>query len=198
MRYAQWLGLVFLLVAAWTGAARASDAYTLDQTDGSIEFTVTRLGLFPSHGVFHRFLVNLSLDSADPYQSRIVVTMDAGSARMDGPRATEILLSPDFFDTARFPSIRFASTRITRREAGRYVVEGSVEIRGITRPFSLDTRLVAERPDSRSQAEIADFVATGTLQRASFGMTADPLIISDAIGINIHARLLLSARFHGG
>lgn len=194
----RWLNLLLPLLLAWNGVARAADTYALDQTDGSIEFTVNHFGLFSSHGTFHHFLANLSLDPADPYRSTVVVSMDTGSAQMDRPGATQILLSPDFFDSDHFPHIRFASTRITQKGPGHYVVEGSVEIRGITRPFTLDTRLVAERPDPRSRAEIADFIATGALQRASFGMTADPLLISNMIDIIIHARLALSSSFHVG
>ena len=198
MRHTRWPSLILLLLVAWIGAARAADVYALDQTDGSIEFTIHHFGPLSSRGIFHRFRANLTLDPVNPYQSRIGVTMEAGSGEVDRPGATEILLSSDFFDAVQFPHIRFTSIRITRQGPGHYVVEGSVEIRGITKPFALDTRLVSAHADPRSQAEIAEFVATGTLQRASFGMTADPMLISNAIDITIHARLALGASFHVG
>lgn len=198
MRHTRWPSLILLLLVTWTGVARSADVYMLDQTAGSIEFTVHNFGLLTSRGIFHRFLANLTLDPVNPFQSRIIVTMEAGSGEMDRPVATEILLSPNFFDAAQFPHIRFASNHITREGPGHYVVDGSVEIRGITKPFALDTRLVSEHPDPRSQTKIAEFVATGTLQRSSFGMTADPLLVSNAIEIIIHARLALGPSYHVG
>lgn len=193
-----WWQILWVLLIAVPAGGRASNAYALDQTTGRIEFSVGLFRLFSGHGMFHRFAANLWLDEIHPYESRIVVTVDAGSAEMDRPGATEILLSPDFFDTGKFPRIRFASTKITQVGPGRYAVAGSLEIRGVSHPFVLDTRLVAEHHDAASQNEIADFVATGSVDRSAFGMTADRLLVSNTIDIIIHARLALTNGFRVG
>ncbi len=197
IRFARW-HILWLLLIACPAAGRASNAYALDQTNGSIEFSVGLFHLFSSHGVFHRFGANLWLDDIHPYQSKIMVTVDAGSAQMDRPGATDILLSPDFFDTGRFPRIRFASMRITQQGPGHYTVEGSLEIRGISRPFVLDTRLVAEHHDAGSGLRSRILSPPAALNARPSGWSPTRCSFRSTIDITIHARLALASGFHVG
>ena len=65
----------------------------------------------------------------------------SGSARVESITVQDEnlaghLLSPDFFDAARFPEVRFASTRLDR-DGDRVVVDGELEMRGTRRPVRL-------------------------------------------------------------
>ena len=102
-----------------------------------------------------------------------------------------MLRSADFFDVGRYPAIRFTSSAIAADGPGRYLVRGQIEIRGVTRPIELAATLVHAARDPASGARIDDFTVTGSLDRRAFGMTADPLFISNLVAIPIHARIIL-------
>ncbi len=106
-----------------------------------------------------------------------------------------MLRSADFFDVLRFPAIRFTSASVDALAQDRYAVRGTVEIRGVSQPMVLQTRLVSRYSDPVRRAEIAEFLATGTLQRSAFGMKTDQTMISDRVDITISARIQLGETF---
>jgi len=58
----------------------------------------------------------------------------------------------------------------------------------------LDATLERERADTADGKEIADFTVTGKLSRADYGMTAEPIMISDQVRLKIAARIELPAQ----
>ncbi len=179
-------------------AGRAEQLYSIDQRVGDIAFSVGHLGLFRSEGEFRRFDGRLTIDLARPDRTKIAVEVAAGSVDMAWQDAAAMLRSPDFFDVAHYPEVRFRSTAVEPLTPGRYRVRGLLEIRGITQPLVLDARLVGRHVDRERKAEIADFVVSGELRRSAFGMTADAIFISDIVRLTINARIQLDTRSGGG
>ena len=48
-------------------------------------------------------------------------------------------------------------------------------IRGITRPYRMEARLVDRKRDPDLGRDVADFTGAGDLRRSEFGMTAEPV-----------------------
>jgi polyisoprenoid-binding protein YceI len=177
------------------GSARSEESYSIDQTFGTIAFSVGHLGLFSSQGQFRRFHGTLLLDANHPEWTRISVDVASASADMSSQEETAMLQSPDFFNVQKYPDVHFKSTSVESVAPNHYLVRGEIEIRGITQPLILDAKLVGRHEDPARGAEVAEFVVTGTLQRSAFGMTADRTFISDKVAITINARVQLSATF---
>jgi polyisoprenoid-binding protein YceI len=129
------------------GSARAEESYSIDQTFGSIAFSVSHLGLFSSQGQFRRFGGTLLLDAHHPEWTKISVDVDAMSADMSSQEETAMLQSPDFFDVRQYPAVHFKSTSVETAAPDRYIVHGLIEIRGITQPLILDAKLVGRHTD---------------------------------------------------
>ncbi len=62
------------------------------------------------------------------------------------------LLSPEFFDTQRFPQLRFASTELSVGEDGSARVAGELEIRGETRRVEASGRFAHLGEDAYGQS----------------------------------------------
>lgn len=191
-RWIDWIatvGLVCAMTGLGGGIAGADGLYSLDQHVGTIGFSVGHLGLFASHGEFHRFTGSLALDRLHPERSRIAVDVDARSIGMAWQDAADKLRSAPYFDVSDYPDVRFTSTSVTADGPDKYAIRGRIEIRGVTQPLTLEAKLVRLRSVGASQT--ADFVVTGHLKRSAFGMTADKLFISDTVDITIDAHLEL-------
>ena len=94
-------------------------------------------------------------------------------------RATERLRSEPFFDVAHFPAARFHGQADGRGDANSFAIMGELTLRGVTRPFRMQARLV----DRRSGA--VRFEAEGSMSRADFGLVADRPLVSDAIQLSV-------------
>jgi polyisoprenoid-binding protein YceI len=191
------LALTLLGIGMLGTHAHAQGLYRIDQTFGGIEFTVSNLGLFDSHGVFDRFNGNLIIDPAHPDRTHVQVEVDATSVSMPWQEGAAMLRSEDFFNVDKYPDINFASTEVREIAPNHYEILGKLCIRGITQPQTLKAVLVDKHLDIAKGANVADFVVTGELKRSAFGMVADPGFISDTVGLRIHARIVLDRTASG-
>jgi len=187
------LALLGLIGPLAPTCAQASAAYAIDPRSGRIEFTVSHLGLFHSHGEFSRFDSKLTIDSQHPERTAINVVIHIASLTMAWENAADLLRSAAFFDAAHYPDARFTSTAVVPVSANHYIVKGNLEVRGVTRPIELDADLVEQHLDTQTGTEIGNFVVQGHLQRSAFGMTADSDFISDRVDLRISAHIQIVA-----
>jgi polyisoprenoid-binding protein YceI len=174
--------------------ARAADLFHLDQRYGTIAFSVIHFGAFASVGSFPKFMGNLSIDRAHPENTKIDVEADARSVVVPSPDGTEMLRGPEFFDIAHYPAVRFTSGSIKGLDPKHFEIDGTLEIRGIRHPRTLEATLVRDQADPVTGIEVASFSVSGTLLRSAYGMTAEPVMIANEVKLMIAARIELPAR----
>lgn len=184
-------GIVALSLGA--GIARANEAvYRIRPGTTTIGFSVDHMGMFTTEGSFGAFQGDLLLNLDDPSRSHVDVQVDTSSVEVESDEAEALLTSPAYFDPPKYPLLRFKAQNVTSLGDGRVRIEGDLTVRDVTRPQVLVAELKQRRFDPALQAEVADFVVSGTMERSQFGMTADQDFVSDEVilTINSHIRLL--------
>ena len=119
-------------------------------------------------------------DAAQPEASSIVIEARTASLRVDQPAARrrlgvegdlsesqradvdKAMRGADQLDTARHPTIRFASTRVLREGDGRLRVTGQLTLRGMAREVSFPATVALESGVLRGRATL-------TFLQSSFG-----------------------------
>jgi polyisoprenoid-binding protein YceI len=96
-----------------------------------------------------------------------------GSARVDSidvkdENLAAHLQSPDFFDAAQHPELRFESTEITRG-GNELAVHGTLTVKGVTRPVVLNGSIVDPVVDPHEQERLGLKLET-TIDRTEFGI----------------------------
>ncbi|HUA77821.1 MAG TPA: YceI family protein [Acetobacteraceae bacterium] len=190
------IGLLLGLVAGAVPASAGPLDYLISQHYGTIGFSVSQLGIFSVDGRFTRFAGRLAIDQQHPTETRIDVTIEAGSAAMASSDAVSMLRSPAYFDVAQYPAIHFVSKSISQVASGSFVIHGDLTIRGITHPQALEATLVNEQ-DPPSGPTIADFRVTGNLLRSAYGMMANQNFVGNKVHLAIFIRLTLDSPAHG-
>lgn len=127
----------------------------------------------------------LVFDSDDPSKSFVRVTVPVAKIDTFVAQLNKEFQSPMFFDTARFPTVTFQSTRVRTTGNGRYTITGNLTAHGLTRPVVLHAQLnkTGENPMTRQQA--IGFDATTTLKRSDFGLNFNVPNVSDEIALKI-------------
>jgi polyisoprenoid-binding protein YceI len=96
------------------------------------------------------------------------------------------LQAADFFNVAKFPTITFQSTSVRQINDRSGEVEGQLTMHGVTRPVTLNVRLVEPATASKDAA----WQASTHLSRKSFGLSWNALIeASQAVGDDIQITL---------
>jgi polyisoprenoid-binding protein YceI len=116
--------------------------WSADQAHSTVEFRVPHMGLAVVHG---RAPV-LSATIVGGERPSIEGTVDATAFTTFDETRDAHLQSPDFFDTARYPELRFTSTSV-EADGDDLVVHGNLTMKGTTRPVELRGRFVGAAPD---------------------------------------------------
>jgi polyisoprenoid-binding protein YceI len=102
----------------------------------------------------------------------VSAVLDATRISSGDPDRDGSLESPDYFDTKKFPTWTFASSKIEATGPASFVVDGTLTIHGVTQPERLEVS-VSGTP-ARPQ-----YHAVGSIDRHAFGMKGtrlDPAI----------------------
>jgi polyisoprenoid-binding protein YceI len=161
-------GLVLLSAGAAVSRAQAHD-YKIDPAHSEADFSVKHMAISTVHGTFHGVNGTIHFDPQDVTKSSVeatidVTTVDTGVAQRDGH-----LKSPDFFDTAKFPTMTFKSKSV-RKSAEGYEVLGDLTLHGITKPVVLHLDPPSKEQIGMDKKPHRGFVATTTINRQDFGV----------------------------
>ena len=142
--------------------------YQIDPSHSVVEFVVRHLGLAKVRGRFDEFEGRMTIGD-DIDQSEVAVTIQAASIDTRDPKRDEHLRSPDFLDTAQFPTMEFRSTGV-RREGAAWMVDGELTVHGVTKPVTLEVEFEGGAKDPWGGTRIG-FSAKTEVVRDDFGLT---------------------------
>lgn len=139
-------------------------------------------------GRFNQWTAAISYDPARLAASKFDVTVQLASAKTGDNDRDSALPGADFFDVAKYPQAHFVTTAF-RQQGGQVIADGTLTLRGVTRPVSLS---VAFKP----QGSGATMDVSGTLKRLDFGVGGGQYADTSVIGpdVKVSAHLLLSPK----
>jgi polyisoprenoid-binding protein YceI len=126
----------FLLTALLFATAAAPAADYLAQPESKLGFTATYQDE-AFEGSFARFTPAIRFDPADLANSRFDVRISLASANTANAERDEMLLGSEFFDAAGMPEARYVATRFRALGGNRFVAEGTLTLRGVSKPVPL-------------------------------------------------------------
>jgi polyisoprenoid-binding protein YceI len=106
-----------------------------------VQFTARQMGV-PLEGHFKKFDAQVSFDPAKLATSKIVFTVDTGSATMGSRETDAELPKATWFNVPQFPQATFQSSAIKALGAGKFEVTGKLSIKGMARDVVVPVTLV--------------------------------------------------------
>jgi len=161
------LGTAPLPVAGPRLAQAAPETYEIDVSHSHVGFQIRHL-IGRVSGQFNKFAGIIVHDEANPAASSVEVTIDPASIDTNDAKRDGHLQSPDFFDVAKHPEMRFKS-RAVKIDGKKLAVEGDLTMHGVTRPVTL-TGEVGGTMAGPGGAKRAGFTASTTINRKDFGI----------------------------
>jgi polyisoprenoid-binding protein YceI len=163
--------------------------WTVDPAHSKVAFSVKHMGIATVRGEFTEFEGTLEigedLGSAKAYGSAQVQSVDTNE-----PQRDEHLRSPDFFDAATYPEIRFESTKIEALDDEEFRITGNLTIHGVTNEVVLHMDFLGTDIDPWG-GERAGLEVTGRLSRGDFDMKFNQMLgsgnvmVSDKVNLNL-------------
>jgi polyisoprenoid-binding protein YceI len=168
--------------------------YKLDKAHTIVGFVVRHLMVSKVRGQFNEvegeIVVVESLAG-----SSVKATIQVASIDTREPQRDAHLRSADFFELDAHPTIEFQSTAV-RPAGGDWEVDGSLTIKGVTRPVTLEVEFAGATTDPWGGKRIG-FSARTEIDRDDFGISFNAavegggLVVSKRIVIEIEAEAVL-------
>jgi polyisoprenoid-binding protein YceI len=170
--YAHALSTAALLVGSLSGlqALAQKTTYGIDSAHSEVDFGIKHMGISTVHGGFRITNGTVIFDSQNAANSAVEATIDVASVNTGQAQRDQHLKSPDFFDTAKFPTATFKSTQVKQSGDGFDVI-GDLTLHGVTKPVTLHMEAPSKEQIGMDKKAHRGFAATTTIHRQDFGLT---------------------------
>lgn len=141
MQMSSFFSALALGSAALLAAQPAVAQQKLVPAQSEVQFTARQMGV-PLEGHFKKFDAQVSFDPAKLATSKIIFTVDTGSATMGSRETDAELPKATWFNVPQFPQATFQSSAIKALGAGKFEVTGKLSIKGMARDVVVPVTLV--------------------------------------------------------
>jgi polyisoprenoid-binding protein YceI len=180
------VGLLAAAAALAASAAPGRYAIDPDHTYPSLEFP--HMGISVWRGKFTRTRGHVVLDRA-ARRGSVDVTVQADSIDFGHRIMNEVAIGADWLDADMHPTLRYIG-EIRFEGDAPVAVEGKLNLRGVERPVALRIEAFKCIRHPLLRREVCGADATGTLDRAEFGMTQSTADGSGRLTLRIQVEAL--------
>lgn len=188
------LAVAFILLPFVPSAHAETAVWELDNAHTSVEFSVRHMMISKVKGTFKSATGTLRVDDKDLAKSSADFTIDAKSIDTGNEKRDEHLRSPDFFDTAKFPTITFKSGKIDKTRKG-LKVHGFITMHGQTKALTLEiegpTKAIRD-PFGMTRSAVA---GKAKLHRKDFGLQWNQALEAGGVAVGEEIDIAIEAEF---
>ena len=181
-----WFSSLLMAITFSTPLYAAPETYTLDKNHTYVLWSAEHLGFTTQYGKWYA-TGQLVLDKDNPSQSKVNVTIDVMDMITGLPELDKHLKSNLFFDAEHYPKATFVSNKVTPQGDNKATVEGTLTLRGVSKPVVLQVTLNKIGMNLISNKLSVGFTATASINRSDFGINAFLPSVSDKVNLFIGA-----------
>lgn len=172
----------------------AAGIYALDLAHSGVHFQIRHLGLSNVRGSFRTFDATLRVGAAlDDVE--VTATVDLASVDTGQPDRDAHLLTTDFFDADKNPTMTFRSTQISAVDDDRYELAGELTINGVTKPARFAVEFNGTEVFPADGSVHVGFSATGEVRRGDFGIDFNMPLGVDKLALGEKVKVELDIQF---
>ena len=173
------------VVSAFAGSAFAApETFVIDPAHTAPRFEYNHFGYSTQVQRFNKTEGKIVFDRAAKTGS-VEVTIDAKSLNTGDDELNGHLNGPDFFDTAKYPTITFKSTKVVFNSDKPSKVEGELTVKGVTKPVVLDVTSFHAMPHPMVKRDAIGANASVKVKRSEFNMGKYVPFVSDDVTLSI-------------
>lgn len=166
---------------------RLAGTYVLDPVHSTAGFAVKHMVVATFRGRFESFDATLR-------DGRLEGTVDVASIQVRDENLAAHLQSPDFFDGARHPQIRYVSAPLQVGADGEVVVEGELTIKGRTHSVEARGTLAGPHVDIAGTEKIG-LSLEAVVDRTAYGLDWNAPLPKGGVALANDVKLIVELEF---
>jgi polyisoprenoid-binding protein YceI len=176
--------LAAVVLAACATAAQAA-VYEIDAVHSEVGFKIRHMMLGRTAGKFTAFTGTVEFDGKNPKAWSTKAVIDANSINTANEKRDGHLKSPDFFDTAKYPTIEFVSTKVVGWKEGKGKLHGKFTMHGVTKDIVLDLEQIGETEKG------VGFTARTRIDRRDYGIVYNKVLDKGGVALGTDVDITL-------
>ena len=168
--------------------------WVIDPTHSEIGFKVKHMMFTNVSGKFSKFDATIETEDSNFENAKIEFTGAIDSITTGNSDRDTHLLSPDFFDAAQFPEIKFSATSLTKIKEGDYVLVGDLTLHGITKSVELAAEYGGLMKDPWGNTKMA-LAFEGKINRKDWGLNWNSALETGGVLVSEEVRLNIELQF---
>jgi polyisoprenoid-binding protein YceI len=164
-----------------------SGDYTIDPAHSQLGFGARHAMVATVRGSFKEFEGTAHVDTANPGNSKVDVTIVASSIDTGNKDRDGHLLSGDFFETEANPNITFSSTSITA-SGSEWSITGDLTIKGVSHPVTVPFEFTGSATDPFGNTRVG-FEGETTINRKDWGMNFNAALETGGVLVSDKVKL---------
>lgn len=170
-----------------------ADTWVVDTAHSDASFQVRHM-MSRVRGSFTDLSGTVVADPARPESASVEFKIKAASIDTANAKRDEDLRGTDFFDVAKYPDIKFKSTRVKATGKDRYDVTGVLTMRGVSKEVTIPVSFLGFGKDPWGN-EKAGFSTEFTLNRKDYGIVwnqaldSGGVLLGDDIAVSINLEM---------
>jgi polyisoprenoid-binding protein YceI len=181
------LGAALGVVLVSSTAFAAFSALKLDRTHSKVGFTAATV-IFDVDGEFGEYSVDIDGDPSKPETVKVEASIDVASIDTQNAKRDDHLKSPDFFDAAKYPKIRFTSIGV-KAKGSQLTVKGNLTMHGKTKLVSIPFKVAKGK--NGAGVDVTTYKGKLTLDRTEFGIGTDSVAAKISLEDEVEIELLI-------
>jgi polyisoprenoid-binding protein YceI len=147
--------------------------WVIDIDHSVARFSIRHFMIANVVGLFSKMSGVILFDPPDLTRLSVEAEVEVQSLTSGHAERDEHLLSPDYFDAAKFPKILFKSTKVEPIRKNQFKITGHLTMMGITNPITLEADCFGPVKSPFSGKTCIGFSATGKINREDYGMKSN-------------------------
>ncbi len=172
-----------------------AQTWNVDPAHTSADFSIQHMAISRVTGSFSQVTGQLIFDKTGKQPESVNISIDVASINTGVDQRDEHLKSPDFFDVKTYPTMTYTSDKIISQGEGRYKVEGTLTLHGVSKPVTLAVEgLVNNEKDPWGNTRKGAHV-TAELNRKDFGIVYNAVLESGNLMIDETVDIVINLEF---
>lgn len=184
--------LVLMLAFATSSVAQK---WEFDKPHSNIGFSVRHLVITKTKGVFNDYSGYMMFDGKNVETGKVEITIQVNSIDTDNQKRDSHLISADFFDVEKYPTMKFISKKVISGDDDMFKIVGDLTVKDVTKEVILDAEFngVITGPMGNTRA---GFTARTKINRHAFNVAWNnklqdgTLIVGEDVDINLEVELI--------
>jgi polyisoprenoid-binding protein YceI len=179
-----------LVLASTVVASAATETYRIDPVHSSVAFSIRHF-VSKVPGKFNKFEGEISVDRGNLEQSSAEATIDVSSIDTGNQKRDNHLRSADFFEAAKYPTMKFKSKSWKKTGENTFDIRGDLTLKDVTKEVVLKVTSLGFGP-GMGGAQLSGWEATTTIDKKDFNVK-DPAMLDAALGDDVTITISIEA-----